>query len=161
MAEDGRPQLRIAHRALPAGPTVVDCLANAALLFGLVRALADEHGPVVDRLPFMAAHDNFYAAARDGLEAELTWFDGRSGPAVELFTAQLLPAARRGLERLEVDYADRDDYLEVIEARVRGRRTGADWQRGWVARHGADAGVLANAYLERQASGRPVHEWGW
>ena len=43
-------------------------------------------------------------------------------------------AARRGLEQLEVDYADRDDYLEVIEARVRGHRTGADWQRGWVAR---------------------------
>ncbi len=161
ITEDGRPQLRIEHRALPAGPTVVDCLANAALLFGLVHTLAGEHVPLVDRLPFSATHNNFYAAARDGLEAELTWFDGRSGPAVELFTAQLLPAARRGLEQLEVDYADRDDYLEVIEARVRGRRTGADWQRGWVARHGADAGVLANAYLERQASGRPVHEWGW
>jgi len=161
IAEDGRPQLRIEHRALPAGPTVIDCLANAALFFGLVHDLARERVPVADRLPFSAARDNFYAAARDGLAAELAWFDGRSGPAMELFTAQLLPAARRGLERLEVDYADRDDYLEVIEARVRGRRTGADWQRGWVARHGTDAEALTTAYLERQDVGKPVHEWDW
>jgi hypothetical protein len=31
---DGRPHLRIEFRALPAGPTVIDELANAALFFG-------------------------------------------------------------------------------------------------------------------------------
>jgi hypothetical protein len=159
IADDGRLQLRIEHRTLPAGPTVVDCISNAALFFGLVRALADARDAVVDRLPFTAARDNFYLAARHGLDAELTWFDGRSGPAVELFEAELLPAARRGLELLEVDYADRDDYLGVAEARVRSGRTGCDWQRAWVARHGDDMRGLALAYLAEQDRGRPVHEW--
>jgi hypothetical protein len=158
-AGDGRPQLRLEHRTLPAGPSVVDCICNAALFFGLVNALASLREPVVTRLPFDVAQDNFYAAARDGLDAELGWFDGRRGPAQELFTTLLLPLARQGLERLGIDYADRDDYLEVIEARVRGQRTGCDWQRAWVARHGADMHGLAEAYLAEQASGRPVHEW--
>ncbi len=157
---DGRPQLRLEHRTLPAGPSVVDCLSNAALFFGLVHALATAREPVAARLPFAAARANFYAAARDGLDAELAWFEGRRGPALELFTARLLPLARQGLERLGIDHADRDDYLEVIEARVRGRRTGSDWQRAWVARHGADMHGLAEAYLTAQATGRPVHEWG-
>ncbi len=160
-AGDGRPQLRLEHRTLPAGPSVVDCICNAALFFGLVNALASLREPVVTRLPFDVAQDNFYAAARDGLDAELGWFDGRRGPAQELFTTLLLPLARQGLERLGIDYADRDDYLEVIEARVRGQRTGCDWQRAWVARHGADMHGLAEAYLAEQASGRPVHEWRW
>ena len=159
-AEDGRPQLRLEHRTLPAGPTLVDCIANAALFFGLVGELAAGEDAPEQRLPFAQARDNFYAAARDGLDAEFAWFDRRRGPAVELFTARLLPEARRGLERLDVDYADRDDYLSVIEARVRGGRTGAAWQRGWVARHGRDMRGLAEAYLAEQARGRPVHEWG-
>ncbi|MDX1592631.1 MAG: glutamate-cysteine ligase family protein [Gammaproteobacteria bacterium] len=158
--EDGRPQLRIEHRTLPAGPSMIDCICNAALFFGLVQALSEAGRELVNRLPFSVARANFYAAARLGLDAELGWFDGRSGPAVELFTAYLLPAARRGLERLEVDRGDRMDYLEVIEARVRGRRTGSDWQRAWVAVHGRDMQGLAEAYLAEQARGRPVHEWG-
>jgi hypothetical protein len=34
---DGRPHLRVENRVLPAGPTVVDTLANAAFYYGLVR----------------------------------------------------------------------------------------------------------------------------
>ena len=41
---DGRPHLRVENRVLPAGPTVVDIMANAAFYFGLVRTLA-EAGP--------------------------------------------------------------------------------------------------------------------
>ncbi len=160
-ADDGRPQLRLEHRTLPAGPSVVDCISNAAFYFGLVAALNERREPVAACLPFEVARDNFYAAARYGLDAELGWFDGRRGPALELLASVLLPLARQGLERLELDYADRDDYLEVIEARVRGRRTGCAWQRAWVARHGADMQGLAEAYLAEQAHGRPVHEWTW
>ncbi|MCB1819824.1 MAG: hypothetical protein KDI77_18060, partial [Gammaproteobacteria bacterium] len=37
---DGAPHLRIEHRALPAGPTFVDMIANAAFYLGLAHALA-------------------------------------------------------------------------------------------------------------------------
>src|SRR5262249_7651154 len=43
---DGVPHLRIEHRALPAGPTVIDEMANAALFFGLMCALSEEYGDV-------------------------------------------------------------------------------------------------------------------
>ena len=37
---DGAPHLRVENRVLPAGPTVVDMLANGALYFGALRMLA-------------------------------------------------------------------------------------------------------------------------
>ena len=50
--------------------------------------------------------------------------------------------------------------LGVIEERMQNGQTGSAWQRGWVARHGRDLPAMTAAYLERQDSGRPVHEWG-
>ena len=38
--DDGTPHLRIEHRVLPAGPTVIDSIASAAFFYGLVHALA-------------------------------------------------------------------------------------------------------------------------
>ena len=41
---DGAPHLRIENRVLPAGPTLADVMANAALFYGAVAHLA-QHGP--------------------------------------------------------------------------------------------------------------------
>ena len=38
---DGLPHLRVENRVLPAGPTVVDMVANAAFFYGAQRALAE------------------------------------------------------------------------------------------------------------------------
>jgi hypothetical protein len=60
----GKPHLRVENRVLPAGPTPVDTIANAALYYGLVRALADdETEPIERQLSFHAAQENFFAAA--------------------------------------------------------------------------------------------------
>ena len=72
---------------------------------------------------------------------------------------ELLPLAQRHLLALELDAADVTDYLRIIAARVRSGRNGADWQRRFLARYGADWAALTQAYLERQRSGAPVHEW--
>ena len=42
-----RPHLRVENRVLPAGPTVVDTMANAAFYFGLVRTLAEQRAAAV------------------------------------------------------------------------------------------------------------------
>jgi hypothetical protein len=76
-----------------------------------------------------------------------------------LLLSELLPLARQGLAALEIDAADSDHYLGIIEARARRAATGADWQRAWVARHGPDMVALTEAYVRRQQEGRPVHEW--
>ena len=69
----GRPHLRVENRVLPAGPTVVDTLANAAFYYGLVRVLADEERPLWTQMSFSAAEENFHACARDGIEARVYW----------------------------------------------------------------------------------------
>src|SRR5215475_2745439 len=51
----GRPHLRVENRVLPAGPTVVDLLANAAFYFGVVRALAEADRPIWTSLTFSQA----------------------------------------------------------------------------------------------------------
>lgn len=38
---DGRPHLRLENRVLPAGPTVVDMLANHAFYYGALRGLSE------------------------------------------------------------------------------------------------------------------------
>ena len=42
----GRPHLRVENRVLPAGPTVVDILANGAFYYGLLKTLAAQDRPV-------------------------------------------------------------------------------------------------------------------
>jgi len=155
----GRPHLRIEHRVVPAGPGVVDCIANAALYFGLVTGLAATEEGLEKSLGFLRARSNFYAAARYGLAAELFWADWRQINAAELLHKVLLPRARTGLAMLGVDALEIEQWLGVIEGRLAKRQTGASWQRAWVERNGSDMQGLTLAYLDHQQSGRPVHEW--
>ena len=156
---DGIPHVRIEHRVMPAGPSIPDTIANAALFYGLVYAFASDPSLPWQLLPFTTSRSNFYAAARYGLRAELIWRDGKPVPVRQLLLQELLPLARRGLEMLEIHAADIDAYLGIIAARVDSERTGSHWQRAFVAHHGRDMQALIAAYLEGQGSGMPVHEW--
>jgi hypothetical protein len=161
--------LRIEMRPLPAGPTVVDMLANAAFLLGLTLALVPSADDWTGTLLFARAHASFYDAARLGLEAELAW-PGAGGPervgAAEL-VGRLLPEARRGLVEAGVDAAEADRLLGVVGDRVAAGQTGAVWQRRTLAaleggrtdRREQALGELLERYLELQAAGDPVHTW--
>jgi len=155
-----RPHLRMEHRVIAAGPSSIDNIANAALYFGAVHTLAGEPEPPESRLAFNQARLNFYLAAHHGLDAEILWYDtAQRMPIHRLILERVLPKARAGLIALGIDTDEIDEWLGVIEARARTRRTGAAWQRAWVARHGPDMAALTEAYLALQASGKPVHEW--
>lgn len=156
---DGTPHLRIEHRVMPAGPSILDTLANATLYYGLVHGLAITHPRIDTALEFGQCRANFYAAARDGLQAEVVWLNGRRLPLRQLLLEELLPLARRGLLALELDAADVTEYLDIIAARVASGRTGADWQQRFIAHYGPDLTALTLTYLDRQGSGRAVHEW--
>ncbi|MCF6362691.1 MAG: glutamate-cysteine ligase family protein [Gammaproteobacteria bacterium] len=156
---DGQPHLRIEQRVVPAGPTIADAVANAAFFYGLCWALCQQDEAAETRLPFAIARDNFYAAARHGLDAQVTWLDGNKQPVQLLLLKTLLPLATRGLEALDIEHNEAKHYLGIIESRVKNACNGAAWQRAYVARHGPDMQALLAAYLERQHSGVPVHEW--
>ncbi len=165
----GGGHLRIEMRSLPAGPTVTDMLANAALHIGLAIGLQEESDWMTTALPFKYAERNLYRAAQSGLGAMLLW-PSRKPPSpkpvpVSSLILELLPVARRGLERGGVDASEIDEALGVIEERVRSRQTGADWQLARLAhyderfdRKDALRAMLAE-YLELQDSGRPVAHW--
>jgi hypothetical protein len=165
----GGGHLRIEMRALPAGPTVVDMLANAAFLVGLTLAVAPHMGTFVRGIAFRQAQQNFYRAARLGLRSALAWPLGGGGqvrmlPAVEL-VQRLLPMARRGLLGAGVAAEEAEVLLGVVQGRAACGQTGAVWQRRVLAamepRMGRDRGLAAmlERYLELQATGAPIHTW--
>lgn len=155
----GNPHLRIEHRVVPAGPTVVDMIANLALFYGLVHGLAQQPHPLEQQLPFEIARANFYAAAQQGLEAEVIWIDHSRICIAQLLSEILLPLARQGLEHLHLDGEDIDRYLGILWERLRTGQNGSGWQRAYVAKHGRDMQKLTRAYLAHQQTGAPVHEW--
>jgi gamma-glutamyl:cysteine ligase YbdK (ATP-grasp superfamily) len=161
--------LRIEMRALPAGPTVIDMLANAAFLIGLSLWLADQDQRWTYALPFERADHGFYRAAQQGLSARLSWPAGhrdqmRTLPAAKL-VAELVPAARQGLLQAGLAPAEADTLLEVISARAATGQTGAAWQRTTLAaamrHHHAQRAlaVMLDRYLQCAETGLPVHTW--
>ncbi|MDP1925648.1 MAG: glutamate--cysteine ligase [Thiobacillus sp.] len=155
----GQAHLRLEQRVLPSGPTVLDMMANAALYFGLVHALARQPVAAEAGLPFADTRANFYAAARHGLEAELTWLDGRRYPLREFILETALPLARQGLRDFGLPAAEIEHYLGVVEARVRSGQTGSAWQLQRLAKVDGDVHRMMDDYLVNQRSGAPVHEW--
>jgi predicted transcriptional regulator len=163
---DGRPHLRIENRYVPSGPTPLDEIANAAFWFGLLAGMTEEYADITRIMSFDDARSNFLAAARFGLGAQFTWIHGAGPlPVQRLVLEQLLPMARDGLATAGIAAADAERYLAVIEARVSSGRTGAAWalhsltsmeQRGTKAER---ISALVGAAVQREKSGKPVHEW--
>lgn len=163
---DGLPHLRIENRVLPAGPTVVDTVANAAFFYGAQRALAEADRPVWSQMSFQAAEENLYAGARRGFDGQLYWPGIGWIPPDELALRVLLPLAHEGLRRSDVSDEARERYLGIIERRCLARRTGATWQRDYVLRaqeRGLDReaalSLMLGRYLELSETGEPVHTW--
>jgi hypothetical protein len=162
----GQAHLRVENRVLPAGPSVADIMANAALYYGLVAALAEQDPPVWTRLPFTAAAENFHAGARHGLDATLTWPGVGQLPARRLVADHLLPLAEQGLAAWGISAADRSRALGIIEGRCTTGITGASWQSAVVARleeKGLDRAEalteMTRRYLVYMHANRPVHTW--
>ncbi len=156
---DKAPRFRIEHRVMPAGPTMIDMIANAALYIGAVHHLACRDRAPESALDYQDARTNFYAAARHGLSAELKWPAGVRTDARTLLLEEIVPMARAGLGDLGMDEDERDRYLDLIAARVRSGQNGAAWQRAHAAHHGHDYEKLVADYLAHQRSAMPVHEW--
>ena len=162
---NGKAHLRIENRVLPAGPTVLDEMANSAFFFGLMSALADEYGDVAAQVDFDQAKANFVSAARHGLNAQFTWLKGETMPAQRLILDHLVPIARQGLKHAKIEAKDIDRYMGVLEDRVSSGRTGARWSLDSLQKFGRTGTLdqrmrtLVQATVTRQRNGEPVHTW--
>ncbi len=162
---DDKPSLRIEARYLPAGPTVVDEIANSAFFLGLMTALPEEFGDVREKMSFDDAKNNFFNVAQNGLNTQIMWFDGKSHSTGRLIAEQLLPLARTGLKMAEIDAADIEKYLGIIEQRVAAKVTGAQWMLDSLAQMDEKTNMnirlqtLTAAIKANQETNQPVHEW--
>jgi gamma-glutamyl:cysteine ligase YbdK (ATP-grasp superfamily) len=156
---DGTPHIRLEHRILPAGPSVPDMLANAALFYGLAQALGTELA-AGEPLPmaFATARENFYNAARLGLDTHLRWHR-QEWQVMDLMLGEMLPKAAEGLEQLGMDTDDIRHYLSIIAARIEHGQTGAVWQQRHLQRTQGSIYHLLLDYARLQQTHTPVHTW--
>ena len=162
---EGRPHLRIECRVLPAGPSTVDEVANAAFWIGLVLGASEAFGDPEQQMDFRDVKSNFLAVARSGLATGVRWLDGGMTDVRSLILETLIPLARSGLVTAGVDPTDADEYLRTIERRVTSGQTGSEWAHRSLAAmrgHGTRSGRLAAltaATFQRQQEGTPVDQW--
>ena len=161
--------LRVEMRSLPAGPTAVDMVANAAFLIGLAEGIRPRIHQLLSGIPFAIAEYNFYRAAQHGLDAKLVWpeFDqsGYGEQPVCAIIEKMLPLARQGLDRIGVAPAESERYLGVIQHRLERRQTGAIWQQKMLAGLGGNRSreaalhQLLEVFIKYSTDNQPVADW--
>lgn len=165
ISDNGKPHLRIENRVLPAGPTVLDQMANAAFWLGSVVGLAKHHPNISEYLSWEDARDNFGKAAKFGLDTEFTWLDDRKISARDMILDHLLPVAWEGLMDQGVDQEDISRYLGVIEQRAKLHMNGARWMLKAFSKLSKEVNtdeclsVLTACIAKHQNSDQPVHTW--
>ena len=161
--------LRIEFRALPAGPTALDMLANAAFSIGMAVGLEGRIDEYMSRFPFRFAEYNFYRAAKRGLKATILWPQNYQNKPVEVpiknVIDDMLQVANDGLSQLGVDLAERTKYLNIIQRRLALGVTGATWTQETLRclrksmNNDKACAKLLDIYFENQMEGRPISEW--
>lgn len=162
---NGKPHLRIENRYLASGPTIPDQVANATFWFGLMAGMPDEYKNIPARYEFDDAKTNFMKAARDGLDNKFLWLDDKKHSAQDLITKFLIPIAKEGLQKSNINDKDISKNLDIIEERVKSGNTGSQWMiesytniRKTGTRDQALVATTAAIY-NRQQEMKPIHKW--
>ncbi|WP_227354416.1 hypothetical protein [Haladaptatus salinisoli] len=149
---------RIEFRPIAAQPTVRDSIAFQAAFAGLLESTFRREHPV-RHLDWIVARDNFYAAMRDGLDAELYWItnDGKETTDAEELFADLFAHAKDGLQARGLSDEEAAKYLWPLRQRARHGVTPAGWKKREVRERLADGATFEDAitgmqrtYIDRQ-----------
>ncbi|MDX1939121.1 MAG: CBS domain-containing protein [Saprospiraceae bacterium] len=165
ISPNGQPHLRIENRVLPAGPTTLDEVANAAFWLGAMIGMENECKDIRKNLSWEDVRDNFAKAAQFGIDTKFNWFKDKKISAPDLVLQELLPLARKGLEIRNVDSSDISKYLDIIEERAKNHMTGARWQLRTYTKLLKECGrdealtVMTASIIKNQNNEMPVHTW--
>lgn len=165
ISDNGKPHLRIECRVIPSGPTVADEVANACFWLGMMEGMALEVDDIRNHLSFDDVRDNFFKAAKYGIDTKFSWFNDTKIVAKELINEHLIPIARNGLNAMKVNKKDIDKYLGIIEDRINAHMNGARWMlRSYTelkkkTSEDQALSTLTATIIENQISGKLVHEW--
>jgi len=124
---------RIEFRPLPAQPTLRDAISFQAVFAGLMVTLPRVEHPVRG-LDWETARENFYAASREGLAADVEWIttDGTTTTATDRIYSELFEAAREGLESHGLSTEQARQYVRPLRERADRRMTPARWKHDHV-----------------------------
>ncbi len=159
----GKAHLRIENRYIPAGPTVVDQMANFAFWVGLMIGRPTAFDDMTTQMDFKHAKANFNKAAQYGSEA-LQWWKGRYYTLQELLESVFLPIATKGLSQINTPATEIDRYLQIIRKRV-ATHTCSQWMvkayRNNKKSLKQDQALIAltQQVYTRQQSNHPIHSW--
>jgi len=165
ISPNGKPHLRIENRVLAAGPTVLDEMASTAFWLGTMEGMAAEFDDIRKHMSFDDARDNFMKGARSGMDCKFTWMNDQKISARDLTQEILLPIARKGLEKQNIDSADIDLYLGVIEERAKRHMNGSRWILQAYTKFQKETHIdesltsLTAAIYNNQKQSKPAHEW--
>jgi CBS domain-containing protein len=165
ISPNGKPHMRIENRVMPAGPSTVDEVANAAFWLGCMISMGQQYPDITKQIDFADGRDNFLKSAKFGIDSTFTWMNDKKIPVKDLILHELLPLAKEGLKMRKVKSADISKYLDIIEARAKEHKTGARWAlrtftalRKDVTNDEAVTAVTA-ATIKNQKLNKPVHTW--
>lgn len=159
----GKPHLRIENRYIPAGPSLLDEMANFAFWVGLMTGRTTKYKDVPSKMDFRDVKANFIKAARTGKESVMHWM-GEDVLLRDLLSKEFLPMAYDGLAGKGINKEDIERFLKIIEVRISGL-TGAQWQvrsyRNMRKLMKNDDALLAltKAIHENQQANLPVAAW--
>jgi CBS domain-containing protein/gamma-glutamylcysteine synthetase len=165
ISPNGKPHLRIENRVLPAGPTVIDEMANAAFWLGAMVGMADEYGDITKLLSYEDIRDNFDKSAKFGIDTKFNWIKDQKIAATDLVKEELLPLAKAGLKKQGINPADIDRYMDIIEGRAEKHMNGARWMLRTFTKLKAETttdealAVMTAAMVKNQELSKPVHTW--
>ena len=156
--------LRIENRYIPSGPSVKDEIANALFWVGVIQGMPREYKNIWKLMPFDNARGNFIKASRTGIDSYFNWF-GNGISAQKLARKILIPMAREGLKKSNINVADIDFYLNIIEKRIENNITGSKWQirssrklKESVSQD--ETNILLTYYMHKnQQKNMPVYQW--
>ncbi|WP_242203275.1 CBS domain-containing protein [Aestuariivivens insulae] len=158
-----KPHLRIENRYIPAGPTLVDEIANMAFWVGVMMGKPEKYNNIHNIWDFKDVKNNFFNAARYGMATQFYW-NGKNISSQRLILDELLPMAYKGLYKFGVSPEDAEYYLKIIKDRITSH-SGSEWGvRSYrnllktYKRYEAMQ-ILTSRIYEKQTMGHPVSTW--